>query len=204
MKAWKTVAASLIVGLSSTASAGNAADALDTRTLWSDPTARAYLSLDFGGTSSYQQHPLRAGLRIDRDNTLNWTRLEPIARVDFDRAGLTQATLNGMPMVARDPVLYQQEGDIVYNWTDWGLIALGVAGLGFIIYEVADNDSDPDPEQVDDGNGDNGDNGDNGGGLLGGGLLGGLLGVRGDHLGLSANEYREWMDGGTGQMGDLD
>ena len=128
MKAWKTLAASLFLGLGSTASAGVAADMLSERALWSDPSARAYLSLGFGASSDYQQSQLRAGLRIDRNSTLQWTQVEPIARIDFDRAGLTEATLNGVPMVARDPVVYQQDGDIVYNWTDWGLVALGAAG----------------------------------------------------------------------------
>lgn len=201
MKAWKNVAVSLFLGLGSTASAGVAADMLSERALWSDPAARAYLSLGFGASSSdHLQSPLRAGLRIDRNSTSQWTQAEPIARVDFDRSGLTEATLNGVPLVARDPVVYQQDGDIVYNWTDWGLLALGAAGLGFVIYEVADNEDDEDPEPVD-----GGDGGDGGGGGLLGGLLGGLTGFQADDTGtLSSREYRAWMEGGTGQMGDLD
>ena len=202
MKAWKTVAASLFLGVGSTASAGVAADTLSERALWSDPAARAYLSLGFGASNDYQQSQLRAGLRIDRNTTLDWTQAEPIARVDFDTAGLTEATLNGVPMVARDPVVYQQDGDIIYNWTAWAVLAAGAAGLGFIIFEVADNEDDEELQPVDDGNGD-GDGGN--GGDDGGGLLGGLLGFQAEDTGtLSASEYRAWMEGGTGQMGDLD
>lgn len=200
MKAWKNVAASLALGLGSTASTGVAADMLSERALWSDPAARAYLSLGFGASSSHQDNQLHAGLRIDRDSTLQWTQAEPVARLDFDRSGLTEATLNGVPMVARDPVVYQQDGDIIYNWTDWGVLAAGAAGLGFIIFEVADNEDDEEPQRVDDGNG--GGDGGNGGD---GGLLGGLLGFQAENTGaLSASEYRAWMEGGTGQMGDLD
>lgn len=205
MKAWKNVAASLILGIGSTASAGVAAETLGERALWSDPAARAYLSLGFGADNNDQQSQLRAGLRIDRDSTMRWTEAKPIARVDFDRSGLTEATLNGVPMVARDPVVYQKDGDIIYNWTDWGLLALGAAGLGFVIFEVADNEDDPEPQRTDNGNG-GGDGGDgDNGGDGGGGLLGGLLGFQAaDTAALSAREYRTWMDGGTGQMGDLD
>jgi hypothetical protein len=204
MKAWKNLAASLGLALGSTASSGVAADMLSERALWSDPAARAYLSLGFGAGSGQQDSPLHAGLRIDRDSSLQWTQAEPVARVDFDRSGLTEATLNGVPMVARDPVVYQQDGDIIYNWTDWAVLAAGAAGLGFIIFEVADNEDDEELQPVDDGNGDGdgGNGGDDGGG---GGLLGGLLGFQAEDTGtLSASEYRAWMDGGTGQMGDLD
>ena len=174
MKAWKTAAVGLVAAIGSTVSATTSAEVLHDRMLWSDPAARAYLSLGFGASADAVDAPVSVGLRVDRDARSDWTRVPALARVDFDSAGLTEATLNGMPLVSRDPVVYQQDGDIVYNWTDWGLFALGLGGIGYLIYEVADSEDDPDPQPVDGGNGDDGDDGDGGGG--GGGLLGGLLG----------------------------
>lgn len=213
MNAWKTIAAGVAIGLGSSAFTSVSAlpfgDKLFTeRMLWSDPAARAYLSLHFGGQPIKHRYPVHIGLRLDRNIHADWTQTTPMAQIDFDRAGFNTAELGGMPLIQRQYALNQKEGDIIYNWTDWGLVALGVAGLGYVIYEVADSDESPEPQR-EDGDGGNGDGGDGGDGGGDGGLLGGLLGggtgfLESPHGSLTEAEYREWLDGGTGHMGDID
>lgn len=85
-----------------------------------------------------------------------------------------------------------------YNAIDWGLVAVGAAGLGFVATEVVDAE-----DKAPAGNGDGG--GSDGGGLLGG-LLGGLTapGTGAGAIVLARDpELHKWLDGGTGQMGDL-
>ncbi|WP_420427324.1 hypothetical protein [Algiphilus sp.] len=213
MNAWKTIAAGVAIGLGSTAFTSATAlpfgdVSFTERMLWNDPTARFYMSVEFGGQPVEHRYPVHLGLRLDRNKQADWTQTTPMAQIDFDRAGLHAATLGGMPLLQRQYALNQQEGDIIYNWTDWGLLALGVAGLGYVIYEVADSDESAEPQRDDDGNLDNGDgdgSGDDGGGGLLGGLLGGGTGFLESPRGsLTESEYREWLDGGTGHMGDLD
>jgi hypothetical protein len=188
------------------------------------PEARAYVGFGFDKPRDMTR-PFQYGLRIDHDQRYLSQPLPPIARVEFDRDGFSSAALNGINMVQREYQLDQfgtEVGEVRYSWADWGLLAVGVVGLGFLIYEIADNESDPDPELLppDDDNGDNG-GGLLGGGLLGGGILGGILGgllggnslMPGgsltatahatDRLDAEARERQRWLDGGTGYMGDL-
>lgn len=91
-----------------------------------------------------------------------------------------------------------------YNAVDWGLLAVGAVGVGFIASEVSNGDEDPDLGA------DGGSSGTTTGGTTGGtlgGLLGGLTGgltERTPGIGDERNpEHQKWLDGGTGQMGDL-
>ena len=97
-----------------------------------------------------------------------------------------------------------------YTAADWGLIVLGAAGVAYAGYEVSKSDDDSSAAS---GNS-TGGGGTTGGGTTGGGSTGGLLGGL---LGLSdleklgrvnntnmAREYVEWLDGGSGHMGDLE
>lgn len=97
-----------------------------------------------------------------------------------------------------------------YNAIDWGLVAIGAVGLGFAATEVVNADDKPANAG---GGGDGGDGGDGGGctnpnplpvppdcldpPALNGSFGGGISDARMDPA------YREWLDGGTGQMGDL-
>ena len=95
-----------------------------------------------------------------------------------------------------------------YTAADWGLIVLGAAGVAYAGYEVSKSDDDSAAAAS--------GNSTGGGGTTGGGATGGLLG--GLLLGGStmmeklsqanntnmAREYVEWLDGGSGHMGDLE
>jgi hypothetical protein len=98
------------------------------------------------------------------------------------------------------------EGDgtfLSYDAVDWGLLAMGVAGIAFIGSEVADGDDDPDPKA-------------GGGGTpplppCGPGapappncdLPGPLFTARTSATFSESNDHQQWLDSGTGQMGDL-
>ncbi|WP_293368623.1 hypothetical protein [Nevskia sp.] len=204
-----------------------------------EPSANAYLSLDFGHPNPARATfaPFHYGLRMSYDNrlrTANGNVLPPLAQLDFDARGNRVGTVGGVPFMARvRPPLKQNDGEGGGGPTsgagsggieffDLALLGVGVAGLGYLIYEVTANDESPDP--VDEG-------GTTGGGLLGGGLLGGLLGggttgttgttggLLGGLLGGGTTggfagaagaipserdlERQRWLDGGTGHMGDL-
>jgi hypothetical protein len=98
-----------------------------------------------------------------------------------------------------------------YGIVDWGLLALGAAGIGLAASEVAGGDEDPDPAAQ-------GGAATTGGSTPIGGLtptaggtttpIGGLTPVSGFvpinvDLSPEAREQLEWLDGGTGRMGDL-
>lgn len=93
-----------------------------------------------------------------------------------------------------------------YSAVDWGLLAVGAVGVGFIASEVVNGEEDPDPT-AGSGTGGNGD-----GGVdpcdpdtfdpetcLGGLGLASITASRDD----LTQERLEWLDSGTGQMGDL-
>lgn len=99
-----------------------------------------------------------------------------------------------------------------YNAIDWGLLAVGAVGLGYVVSEVSNGDDDPDLVDSDgDGIPDNEDPPEPPcDGLVDpitgtciptapfGGRLGGGAGT-----GKVDPAYQEWLDGGTGHMGDL-
>lgn len=176
---------------------------------------RAYLSADFGGAHRDTQ-TFFYGLRLDHDRRFVTEPMPAIAQVEFSGAGaLNGALVNGLP-VTRSYQMQQDEGGEVTTMTavDWGLVVLGVAGVGFAVAEVSDSEESPDP--VDDGSGTGGETGgETGGGTpLGGTPLGGTPVGGGVILGLNhramrnadartSREHQEWLDGGSGHMGDL-
>lgn len=172
------------------------------------PEARAYLSFGFGAPASSQQH-FHYGLRLDHDSRLRDELPAPIAQMDFTRQGFNHLRVNGVPVAQTVYQTNQTDGNTIsYSIIDWGALVLGVAGAGFLISEVADGEDDPEPAPA--GGGDGGDDGggDDGGGTpLGGTPLGGVpLGfaqLPGDGQLVEAREQQIWLDGGTGQMGDL-
>lgn len=208
MKLWKSVAAGAVLGTAASGAAIADWSLQQEHRLFNDPSARAYLSIGFDRPPE-SVRPMHFGLRFDGNNLRDWYDRPAVAQIDFDRAGLTAATMNGMPLLQRDHALYADEGELVYGPIDWGVLALGALALGYIVYEIADSDSGSAPERApEDDDNDNGNG--NGGGLLGGllGGLGGLLGLQAEpsaaEHALGTRSYREWRDGGTGQMGDLD
>lgn len=213
------------------------------------PSANAYLSLDFGhpnpATATFA--PLHYGLRMSYDNrlrTATGAALPPLAQLDFDTRGNRVGSVGGVPFMAKvRPPLRQNDGeggdDVPagdgsgggIEFFDLALLGIGIAGLGYLVYEVAQNDESPNPTAGGTttgggllggllGGATGGLLGGATGGLLGGdttggttaggatgGLLGGLLGGGYASRGAAAQERdlerQQWLDGGTGQMGDL-
>lgn len=99
-----------------------------------------------------------------------------------------------------------------YSVVDWGLLAVGAVGLGFAVGEVS-NASDSDDPSATTGGTTTGETTAGGVGdtSVGGDTsLGGLtpLGLTSTHIRTELNresrERLEWLDGGTGHMGDLE
>lgn len=117
-----------------------------------------------------------------------------------------------------------------FTFVDWTLLAVGAVAIGYGISEVVDQEDTPDPSGGGTTTGGTTTGGTTTGGtttgtplggLLGGGTtggtttgtttgtpLGGLLGTfrttsQGADETRHSAEYQEWLDGGTGQMGDL-
>jgi hypothetical protein len=94
-----------------------------------------------------------------------------------------------------------------YNAIDWATLAVGAVGIGFVASEVSNGSQDPDPRA-------SGGTGGTGGGLTPAPCTTGITPV--PCVGLRSGkafsafdveaqdpEYQKWLDGGTGQMGDL-
>lgn len=218
----KLILASLIGGLTGAAMLATAADPLQ-----SSPEARAYLNFAFGGKYALPKN-FHYGLKLDHDRRYVEAGVPAIMQADFDSRGLVATRLNGLNLVERH-YLTQDEGEaapsgdgMTYTMADWGLMALGVVGIGFIATEVtnADESDNPQPvpaeeeEETLGGLGGLPGGGLPGGGLPGGGTPGGAAagglpgGLGGVVLMLPKNqvldaERQRWLDGGTGQMGDL-
>lgn len=175
------------------------------------PEARAYLKLNFGGSRDLPRN-FHYGLRLDRDS--RYTQL-PVAlmQMDMSSSGTLDTQLNGMTLMRRSLIANQSEGGAeatAYTAADWGLIVLGAAGVGYAGYEVSKSDDEP----TNGGGGSTTGGSTTGGSTTGGSTTGGsttglpLLGLAElDRLSNSeraSSEYREWLDGGTGQMGDLE
>lgn len=187
------------------------------------PEARAYLSLSYGQSKLPSQ--FFYGLRLDHDSRSELARAgaAPMADLAFDRQGFSAAKLNGLPFTRR--VALSQDEEVAtegglfssFSGIDWTLVALGAAGIGLAIYEVADGDDTSDAAASSSGSGSggsasggssgassggSGSGSGSGGGLLGTGLLGyTTISVDSDER--RSAEYAEWLDGGSGQMGDL-
>ena len=192
------------------------------------PSANAYLSLDFGHPNPTQAtfSPLHYGLRMSYDNRLqaaNGGALPPLAQLDFDARGNRIGSVGGVPFMARiRPPLKQNDGEGGgeapgssvgsggIEFFDLALLGVGVAGLGYLVYNVTKGDESPDPTPGETTGGGllggllgGATGGTTGGGLLGTGLLGGFAGAQAQIPGERDIERQRWLDGGTGQMGDL-
>ena len=103
------------------------------------------------------------------------------------------AAVEGGEAVAEEPGMFSE-----YTAGDWALLGVGVIGAGYLIGEAASGDDDPDPS-----------GGETTGETTGPAPVGGIgiplltlaPGIGSGHPGNS--EYSQWLDGGTGQMGDL-
>jgi hypothetical protein len=166
------------------------------------PEARAYLSIGYGQAKQVPSQ-FFYGLRLTHDSRSELRGAAPIAELAFDRQGFQRASLNGLPFSRRlstnqDEGTGGSEGGLFSNFSavDWTLLAVGAVGVGFAISQVADSKDTPDPAA-----------GSTTGGTTTGTPLGGLFGGYADRSSDGEDrrsaEYADWLDGGSGQMGDL-
>jgi hypothetical protein len=129
---------------------------------------RAYMTYDFGGArrSNDAPMPLHYGFRVDSESRLaeeRYTgvtdhRFPALMQMDFASDGSRTASVNGIPFAGRALVLRQNDGSSPdsgaptatsepggFTWFDWGLLAVGLGGLGYIIAEVSKGKDSPDP-----------------------------------------------------------
>lgn len=116
-----------------------------------DPQARVYAGFSFGGPQSTNRtvaNSFRYGLKLDYSHRLTEKHdLPSLMQFDFDRHGLTETRVNGLSAVRR-VMLNQDEGgeasaegaSTEYSMMDWGLIAVGVVGIGFVAAEALGSD----------------------------------------------------------------
>lgn len=185
------------------------------------PETRAYVGLAFGGAARTLPKSFHYGLRMDYDRRYLEAPRAPMMAVDFDRGGLASTSINGMNLVQR-LVLNQDEGGSAaeetgphteYSIVDWGLVLVGVAGIGFVASQVNSAEDSPEPKAA--------ETPPPSGGILasvvptGGALpIGVLLLTGAPETGINQSflptyrdrldpDYQKWLDGGSGQMGDL-
>ena len=123
------------------------------------PQARAYLSIPFGGAPAKHKEvgsPFHYGLRVDYDSrlrTIEGRELPALMQLDSDALGNRIASVGGVPFAGRiQPPLRQNEGDTApagsgsggFTFFDWSLLAVGVGGVGYLIYEVSKSKDSPD------------------------------------------------------------
>lgn len=193
------------------------------------PAASAYLTYKFGGVERIEGESFFYGLRIDSHRVGSETTRPALAQVEFNALGFLSASMNGLPF-AQTLRMNQAGGAVVFTAVDWGLLALGVAGVGVVTAEVLDSDESDDPPGATTAGGGTGGGGTGGtgggtggtgggtggtgggaggtGGGTGGtgGGTGGLLGGYRGEFGIEASTESERLlelDGGTGFMGDL-
>lgn len=128
-----------------------------------------------------------------------------------DAAGSEVAAEGAAESIPVEEVGAEAGATAAYTAADWGLIALGAAGVAYAGYEVSKSSDDA---PAGSGGGSTGGGSTTGGSTTGGSTSGSPLG--GILLGLSdmeklgrnssnpSREYIEWLDGGTGHMGDLE
>ena len=117
------------------------------------PEMRAYMNLDFGGKGASLVRNFHYGLRLDQDSRLaarlgRITPLPSIMQLDFTgRSGFNAASVNGVPFSSHVRQLNEDgsEGS-GYNAWDWGLLAVGVVGVGIGIAEVVKTKDGDDPK----------------------------------------------------------
>lgn len=181
-----------------------------------DPRYAAYWSLSFGQSELPRQ--FHYGLRLDQDAwqaTYGASVLPPLVQLNMSRDGF-DARLQGLSLTRLGYGLNQAEGGFFASLGTAGTVAAAVGAVA-VVAVVADNASDDDDPPPDNGGGETtggqttGGGGETGGGTPTGGLLGfGYTSLR--NPGAAAflapdrsvdPEHQRWLDGGTGQMGDL-
>ena len=114
----------------------------------------AYLNFGFGGSSKNNGmlNNLHYGLRMDRANPYQMQVSSQPARpafvqADFNlRDGFSGAMVNGVRFASHVKSFDEDGGESSYSMMDWGLLAIGAAGLGFGIAEVLKTKDSPDPK----------------------------------------------------------
>jgi len=141
MRKW--ISATLVSAGVGVATLATAAD--DPREM--QPEAKAYFTYHFDGRGAAADNELVYGLRIDHDHRYTSRNVPAIAKLEFgSRQGFNQLQVNGMPIAYRSYQL-NQDGttSTEYSWVDWGLVAVAVAGIGYVLYDVIDADESPSP-----------------------------------------------------------
>ena len=117
------------------------------------PEMKAYVNFGFGAPQA-QSLGMHYGFRMDYDRRLQAAMghlLPSMMQLDFAAdTGFNSALLNGQPFLKR-VVQLNQDGDAgaaagsTYTTLDWGLLAVGVVGIGFGISQVVKTSESPDP-----------------------------------------------------------
>jgi hypothetical protein len=156
------------------------------------PEARAYVQFKFGG-ASHRTESFFYGLRLDHDSRFHDQPAAPLLAVEFNNAGFSSASIQGMPFVDSHSLNQAEAGTL--SAVNWGVLAAGVVGVGAVAVAVADSeDESPDPGSSTGGAGAGGDTGGGTGGTGGGtGGTGGGTGGTGGGTGGTG--------GGTGGTG---
>lgn len=179
------------------------------------PAARAYLSYSFGGHNDRTMPaPLHYGLRLDHESRAgdgSFGTLPAVLQLDHDSRGQTLASASGITFAGRNLRLHQSDSsgsssstgggsDSGWSFFDWTLLAVGVGGAGYLIYDATKGHDSPDAKP---GSG-------SGSSSSGGGCILGIIGkgcLTSDGSGINYEqvtpEQIQWLDGGTGHMGDL-
>ncbi len=183
------------------------------------PQARAYLSYTFGGRSDRKAPAaLHYGLRLDHDSRVGnglgggldgsaISTLPALFQLDHDNRGETLFSANGVAFAGRNLRLNQGDsggsstsggGDSGGGWSffDWTLLAVGVGGAGYLIYDATKGHSSPQAQPS-----------------SGSSTSCVLIIICSKSLTETASgavNYEQitpaqikWLDGGNGQMGDL-
>lgn len=189
----KKLIVAAVLSLAGSMGIAQAADPSQTR-----PEARAQVQLHFGGKDTVAQK-LNFRFLVDHDRRVVDAGVPALLQMDFTARGLDSARLNGVTFAQRQLVAQQVEGETSFGFFDWTLIAIGAAGIGVVVADIADHEETNAPVGASSGGGDGGGDGNGGGGLLPD------LGLFTSHPASHSldTEYRAWLDSGTGQMGDL-
>jgi len=187
--------------------------------------AQLYMRLGFNENTAQRNSEMQYGFALDYDRRNANLPGVPAAQVNFDRKGFVNAWMNGTPF-ARRVTLQQSEGEVAvgttYTAVDYGLLAIGALGIGYGISEVVDqkDSSDPGASPSPTPGEEPAPSPSPGGGLPlpipipSGGLplplpipipVGGALTFVATSMQERevTPEYQQWLDAGTGGMGDL-
>lgn len=219
------------------------------------PSAMLSFQSGFGGApEAHVLHSPRLSFKVDHDRRFGDVPPSPLMQVHFSPKGFESAAFNGLPFAMRVRQVDQFGEELTYTVFDYGLAALGLLAIGYVVYEVIDSPDEtpnptPTPTPAPGGTGPIGDLLDALGEfpvlgdilaelgdapligdvvdalseldpstldpildqVCGAFPLPGLCAVDRSRLGFNpvifemrmAPYYRDWLDGGTGQMGDL-